>query len=124
MDSTIPEKDARIHFIGIKGTGMCALAELMHNKGLHVSGSDQGEVFYTDMILKEMAIPYNESFDASHIESMSLPAGQDEESVSSYPDMVIYSAAYSAETNPEMAEAQRLGIPMYKYSPAAGDSHV
>ena len=120
MDSTIPEKDARIHFIGIKGTGMCALAELMHNKGLHVSGSDQGEVFYTDMILKEMAIPYNESFDASHIESMSLPAGQDEESVSSYPDMVIYSAAYSAETNPEMAEAQRLGIPMYKYTDALG----
>jgi len=105
MDSTTPEKEDKIHFIGIKGTGMCALAELMHNKGIYVSGSDSDEPFYTDMILKEMEIPYNESFDASHIEA---------------PSMVIHSAAYSAETNPEMAEAQRRGIPMYKYTDALG----
>ena len=131
MDSTIPEKDAKVHFIGIKGTGMCALAELMHNKGLYVSGSDREEVFYTDMILKEMAIPYNESFDASHITTMPPPAkdavrgsppGTPAEAAGrgSPPDMVIYSAAYSPETNPEMAEARRLGIPMYKYTDALG----
>ena len=48
----------RVYFIGIKGTGMSALAELMHNRGIHVSGSDREEVFYTDAILRELGIPY------------------------------------------------------------------
>jgi UDP-N-acetylmuramate--alanine ligase len=97
---------ARVYFIGIKGTGMCALAELMHNSGIRVSGSDRGEVFYTDGILRELGIPYHESFLAEH-----LQAGF---------DLVIYSAAYSFDTNPEMAEAQRLALPILKYTDALG----
>ena len=105
MDSTIPGKGAQVYFIGIKGTGMCALAELMLDRGVHVSGSDQSEVFYTDAILKELGIPYHEFFDASHIQA---------------PDMVVYSAAYSEQTNAEIAEARRRGIPLYKYTDALG----
>jgi UDP-N-acetylmuramate--alanine ligase len=100
---------SRVYFIGIKGTGMSALAELMHNRGIHVSGSDREEVFYTDAILKELGIPYYESFDASHIHNHGLP------------DLVIYSVAYSFETNVEMAEAQRLGLPLRKYTDALGE---
>lgn len=100
------QSGARVYFIGIKGTGMCALAELMHNSGIRVSGSDRDEVFYTDSILRELGIPYHESFQTEHIEP---PV-----------DLVIYSAAYSFETNPEMAEAQRLGIPILKYTDALG----
>ena len=99
----------RIYFVGIKGTGMCALAELMHNQGVTVSGSDRDEVFYTDKILKDLGIPYYESFDASHI-----PAGKDA------PELLIHSAAYSFETNPEMAEARSRGIPVQKYTDALG----
>ena len=99
----------RVYFIGIKGTGMCALAELMHNLGINVSGSDGAEVFYTDRILKELGIPYFESFHASHV-----PAG------SEAPELVIHSAAYTFESNPEMAEARRRGIPVRKYSEALG----
>jgi UDP-N-acetylmuramate--alanine ligase len=95
-----------IYFIGIKGTGMCALAELMHNSGLRVSGSDGADVFYTDEILKALDIPYYESFEAGHINADI--------------DGVIYSAAYSFDTNPEMAEAQRRGIPILKYTDALG----
>jgi UDP-N-acetylmuramate--alanine ligase len=98
-----------VYFIGIKGTGMSALAELMHNRGIRVSGSDRDEVFYTDAILRELGIPYYESFEASHIESRGLP------------DLVIYSAAYSFETNAEMAEAKRRGIPLRKYTDALGE---
>ena len=98
-----------VYFIGIKGTGMCALAELLHNRKIRVSGSDGAETFYTDDILKELGIPFYESFDASHINDNS-----------SLPDLVIYSAAYSADTNPEIAEAQRLNIPLYKYTDALG----
>ncbi|MCL2380939.1 MAG: UDP-N-acetylmuramate--L-alanine ligase [Treponema sp.] len=107
MSLDIPGKGSKVYFIGIKGTGMCALAELMRNRGACVSGSDQGEEFYTDSILRELEIPYHESFDASHIRA-------------AQPSVVVYSAAYSPESNPEMAEAQRQGIPMYKYTDALG----
>ncbi|PIT53094.1 UDP-N-acetylmuramate--L-alanine ligase [Snodgrassella alvi] len=29
-----------IHFVGIGGTGMCGIAEVLHNEGYHISGSD------------------------------------------------------------------------------------
>jgi UDP-N-acetylmuramate--alanine ligase len=95
-----------VYFVGVKGTGTCALAELLHNSGVRVSGSDGNEVFYTDSILKELGIPYYESFDPSHICQKT--------------DLVIYSAAYSPETNPELRKALDLGIPMLKYPDALG----
>jgi UDP-N-acetylmuramate--alanine ligase len=98
----------KVYFIGIKGTGMCALAELMHRAGVLVSGSDREEVFYTDAILREEGIPYYESFDPSHIEKDPPP------------DLVIYSAAYSFDTNPEMIEARRRGLKILKYTDALG----
>jgi UDP-N-acetylmuramate--alanine ligase len=97
---------SKVYFIGIKGTGMCALAELMHNLGAEVSGSDRDEVFYTDAILKELGIPYYGSFQAEHINKSF--------------DLVVYSAAYSFDTNPEMAEVSRQGIPILKYTDALG----
>ncbi|MDR2630213.1 MAG: UDP-N-acetylmuramate--L-alanine ligase [Spirochaetaceae bacterium] len=97
---------ARVYFIGIKGTGMCALAELLAHSGVFISGSDRDEVFYTDGILQDLGIPYHESFSPEHI-----PPGI---------DLVVYSAAYSFDTNPEMAEARNRGIPMLKYSDALG----
>jgi len=96
-----------IYFVGIKGTGVCALAELMHNTGLKVSGSDISEVFYTDAILKDLNIPYHENFDAAHIS----------ESI----DIVVHSSAYSASSNPELARALELGIPVMKYTDALGN---
>jgi len=97
---------ASVYFVGIKGTGVCALAELMYKSGVKVSGSDTPEVFYTDAILKELKIPYYENFDAAHIG----------ENI----DMVIHSAAYSADSNPELAQALSLNIPILKYPDALG----
>ncbi|MDR0376712.1 MAG: UDP-N-acetylmuramate--L-alanine ligase [Spirochaetaceae bacterium] len=95
-----------VYVVGVKGTGACALAELLHNSGVRVSGSDRDEVFYTDGILRELGIPYYESFDPSHIRPET--------------DLVIYSAAYSPETNPELREARNRGIPLLKYPDALG----
>ncbi|MCL2179808.1 MAG: UDP-N-acetylmuramate--L-alanine ligase [Treponema sp.] len=103
----ILKPDAFVYFVGIKGTGVCAFAELMHNNGIKVSGSDINEVFYTDAILDELKISYHEGFDSSHIESGI--------------DLIIHSAAYSADTNPELARAQELGIPAVKYTDALGE---
>jgi UDP-N-acetylmuramate--alanine ligase len=97
---------SRVYFVGIKGTGMCALAELMFNSGVQVCGSDISEIFYTDAILRDLGIPYYQSFEAEHI---SGPL-----------DLVIYSAAYSPETNAELAEALKRGLPVLKYTEALG----
>jgi UDP-N-acetylmuramate--alanine ligase len=102
----LDRKGAKVYFIGIKGTGMCALAELLHNSGLAVFGSDCNEVFYTDAILKELNIPYHESFEPEHIRPGT--------------DLVIHSAAYTAETNCEIAETLKRGIPILKYTDALG----
>ena len=98
--------DSTVYFVGIKGTGVCALAELMHNFGIKASGSDIPEEFYTDAILKELGIPFYEGFNAEHITKDI--------------DLIIFSAAYSTETNIELARALELGIPMLKYTDALG----
>jgi len=33
----------RIHFVGIGGAGMCGIAEVLHNEGYQITGSDLGE---------------------------------------------------------------------------------
>jgi UDP-N-acetylmuramate--alanine ligase len=98
---------ASVYFVGIKGTGVCALAELFHSMGVKTGGSDTTEVFYTDAILKELGIPYAETFDAAHITDDI--------------DAVIYSAAYSADTNAELAEAQKKSLPTITYPNALGE---
>jgi len=95
-----------VYFVGIKGTGVCALAEFLHNKGVKTCGSDIPEVFYTDAILRELGIPFHESFAPTHI-------GDDI-------DLVIHSAAYTEENNEELAEARRKSIPLVVYPDALG----
>jgi UDP-N-acetylmuramate--alanine ligase len=105
-DMRMFDRGTKVYCIGIKGTGLSALAELLHEAGVEVSGSDTADVFYTDAILKALAIPYVESFAPEHI-----PADA---------DMVLHSAAYSPENNCEMAEAVRRGLPVMKYTDALG----
>jgi len=94
-----------VYFVGIKGTGVCALAELLHGAGMKTAGSDIPEVFHTDAILRELGIPFHESFDWAHI-------GDDI-------DLVVHSAAYD-ENNAEIAEARRKSIPVATYPEALG----
>lgn len=97
---------AKMFFVGIKGTGMSALADLFHGAGAEVSGSDVPESFYTDRVLQDLAIPYVESFDASLL-----------------PDdtqWVIHSSAYKRDENPQLLKAQRLGMKLFSYTEALG----
>ncbi|MCA1949070.1 MAG: UDP-N-acetylmuramate--L-alanine ligase [Treponema sp.] len=104
----LPEnlKSVKVHFVGIKGTGMCALAELFLHSGVQVTGSDRPEQFYTDEILKRLGIPYSETFSA-----LNVPPDV---------DMVIYSAAYSPDTNEELKAAVARSLPVLKYTDALG----
>ncbi|MDR0910509.1 MAG: UDP-N-acetylmuramate--L-alanine ligase [Spirochaetaceae bacterium] len=102
-----------IYMVGIKGTGMAALAELLQHEGALLGGADTSEKFYTDDILHELKIPYHEGFNAANIiEEIDKNGPLDE---------VIYSAAYSPDTNPELAEARRQGIALKLYPEALGD---
>jgi UDP-N-acetylmuramate--alanine ligase len=96
----------RVHMVGIKGTGMSALAEIFTARGARVTGSDTAETFYTDAVLRRLAIPFNEGFR--------------EENLPPDAQLVVHSAAYRAPENPELAAAARRGIPAIIYPQALG----
>ncbi|OGI16243.1 MAG: UDP-N-acetylmuramate--L-alanine ligase [Candidatus Moranbacteria bacterium RIFCSPHIGHO2_12_FULL_54_9] len=95
-----------VHMIGIKGAGMTALAGLLTKQGALVTGSDIGEVFFTDRILEDLKIKCVERFDPQNI-----PAAT---------QAIIYSTAYSQEANPELAAALASGLPVWSYPEALG----
>ena len=97
----------KVYCIGIKGSGVAAIAEILKNKGIEVSGSDIEEKFFTDEVLKRNNIPYEENFSASNVPD---DAG-----------LVIYSTAYNEKNNPEVAEAKRKNIPITSYPEALGE---
>lgn len=106
---SLPEnlKGFRIHMVGIKGTGMAALAELLVSRGALLSGSDVPEEFYTDAILRSLGIPVLSPFSASNVPADAA--------------LVVYSAAYKTDANPDLVEATRRNIPCILYSEALGD---
>lgn len=98
-----------IYMVGIKGTGMAALAEILVARGAQVTGSDVEERFYTDALLERAGVPYREGFAAENLRTLARA-----------PDLVVYSAAYDPQTHPELLEARALGIPAVQYTEALG----
>ncbi len=96
----------RVHLVGIKGTGMAALAEILVGRGAVVSGSDGPEKFYTDALLARLGVPYRESFSAANVQ----------EGV----QLVVHSPAYSREEHVELREALKRGLPVLSYPEALG----
>lgn len=95
----------RVHFVGIKGTGMVALVEILKARGAVITGSDVSERFYTDEILDKLGIS-------------ALPFA--EKNVTADTNLVVYSSAYSPDKNPDLAQAVKLNVPMMLYSEALG----
>ncbi len=93
------------HFVGIKGTGMVALVEILHSRGALITGSDVSERFYTDEVLDKLGIK-------------ALPFS--EKNITESVQFVIYSSAYSVEKNPDLIEAKKRNLPMMLYSEALG----
>ncbi|QEN05937.1 UDP-N-acetylmuramate--L-alanine ligase [Thiospirochaeta perfilievii] len=96
----------KIFMVGIKGTGMAALAELLTKQGAIVTGSDVPQHFFTDDLLKKANIPYFTEFKADHIDSTI--------------QMVIHSSAYSKDDNPVLIRAKELSLPTLIYTEALG----
>lgn len=106
--SELPERltGLAIHLVGAKGTGMAALAEILAARGARLSGSDVADTFYTDSILAGLGVRMSVGFEAGHLP---LDAA-----------MVIHSAAYRRDQNPELLEAERRGLPILVYPEALG----
>jgi UDP-N-acetylmuramate--alanine ligase len=85
---------------------MAALAEIFAAKGAKLSGSDVADVFYTDAILLAIGVAISEGFDVSHVP---IDAA-----------IVIHSAAFSRDSNPELIEAEKRGLPVLSYAEALG----
>lgn len=99
-------KIKKVYFIGIKGAGMAAIAEILNARKIFVSGSDTKEKFFTDEILKKNKIKYEEEFN--------------EKNVPEDADLVIYSTAYNEKNNPEMREAKEKNLALISYPEALG----
>ncbi len=95
----------RVHLIGIKGAGMSGLAQILQSKGFFVTGSDVGEIFFTDAILARCGIPIHEGFSAEHVRGA---------------HWIIASNAYLGDGvhNAEINAARSGDIPVVQYSEA------
>ena len=85
-----------VHFIGIGGISMSALAELLHKQGFRVSGSDLKRTPLTE-----------------HLESLGITVScpQQASNITEDCSVVIYTAAVHQD-NPEMVRAKELGLPI------------
>ena len=95
MVKTVYRKLKHIHLIGIGGTGMNGIAEVLHNLGYRVSGSDISDGEATRR-LREMGAAVSIGHESNHV------AGA---------DVVVVSSAVREE-NVEVREARRLKIPV------------
>ena len=93
----------RVHMIGIGGSGMCPLAEILHAKGYELTGSDHNE---SDPLkrVKALGIPVFMGHSADHVKGAEL---------------VVYSAAVPQD-NPELVAAREHGIPTMERSHLLG----
>jgi UDP-N-acetylmuramate--alanine ligase len=100
-----------VYFVGIKGVGMTALAQVLQAKGMQVMGSDSDEVFMTDTVLASSHIPVKSPFNSNNIPPEI--------------EYAVVSGAYYIEgkepTNPEVIELLSHNIPLFTYSQALGN---
>ncbi|WP_078555528.1 UDP-N-acetylmuramate--L-alanine ligase [Bacillus alkalicellulosilyticus] len=92
------------HFIGIKGSGMSALAQILHDMNETVQGSDVDKTFFTQKPLEEKGIPiftFNEE---------NIKEGQ----------TIISSPAYK-DPHEEIVKAKQLDIPVKLYPQFLGE---
>ncbi len=92
-----------IHFIGIGGSGMFPLAEILHSEGYYLTGSDNNET-ETLARVRKMGIPVMMGQRAENIEGA---------------DLIVHTAAIMAD-NPELIAAKASGVPVLERSELLG----
>ena len=93
----VPLDVGAIHFIGIGGIGMSGIAEIMHNLGYKVQGSDVADSANVKR-LRAMSIPVAVGHSADNLKDASV---------------VVYSSAVKS-SNPEFDAARLQGLPLVR----------
>src|SRR6476619_3979542 len=94
----VPTDIGTIHFVGIGGIGMSGIAEVMHNLGYRVQGSDMAEGYVVEG-LRDKGIPVAIGHDAANLGEAAV---------------VVTSTAVSRKSNPEVAAAYERRIPVVR----------
>lgn len=101
----LKNKINKVHFTGIKGVGMTALALAFKDFGYEVYGSDIEEAFVTDNILRKEKIKIYNGFKKENIKDI---------------DLLIYTAAHQGRDNIEVLAAEKRKIPVVSHAEALG----
>jgi len=94
----------RLFFVGIGGAGMSGIAEILHNLGYDIKGSDTTPSEVTEY-LEKLGITIAADHKAANVADS---------------DVVVISSAVG-ESNPEVVEARRLGLPVIKRAEMLGE---
>ncbi len=98
-----PADPRPVHFIGIAGAGMSALAELLARRGVSITGTDANPGGAPDLARLGITV---QPHDASLVQ---------------YARAVVYSSAIPA-THPEMQAARELGVPLVRRAEALAEA--
>lgn len=102
MDNIL-DSAKKLHFVGIGGSGMCPMAELLMHRGYKISGSDQSESDTLDRV-KSWGIPVYMGHSPENIRDA---------------EAVVYTAACKTD-NPELVAARKKGVPTLERSVMLG----
>ena len=100
-------KIKKIHFIGIGGSGMSGIAEVMHNLGFKISGSDSVSSKVTKE-LKKMGIKISLNHDPKNIDNV---------------DVIVISSAIS-KRNKEYKAGLNKNIPIIPRAETVSYTHL
>ena len=103
MDINILDNKKHIHFIGIGGSGMYPLAQILHSQGYFLTGSDNNET---------------ETLDAVRKMGIQVFIGQRAENIQGA-DLIVHTAAIM-DDNPELMAARASGIPVLERADLLG----
>lgn len=103
INTSVLAGKSHIHFIGIGGSGMFPLAQILHSEGYFISGSDNNPSDTVDLV-KKMGV--------------SVYMGQRKENIIGA-DLIIYTAAIMSD-NEEFIAAQESGVLMLERSSLLG----
>jgi UDP-N-acetylmuramate--alanine ligase len=98
------DKIKRVHFIGVGGIGLSAIAKFLSEKGKEVSGSDLSPSLITKSLEKC---------------GVEIYVGQSERNITKDVDLVVYTMAVP-EDNPELKKARELKIKTITYPESLG----
>ena len=103
MEENILDRVKKLHFVGIGGSGMCPMAEILFHKGYELTGSDIHESDTLDRV-RGYGIPVHMGHQAENIGDA---------------ECVVYTAACKPD-NPELVAARQKGIPTLERSVILG----